>query len=464
MNRGRRLPVLAAAAATLLGLLTLLLSYALARLASGDDPAAATRLGRSLLGGSLVALPLLALAGAALGRRLGRDLEALRRVLQSDDRVAAPFAAPSIVELRQLALAIERIRGELEARIAAVEAQRSTLAVLVDTVSEGLLRVDGGGRIVFANPACRELLELLPSALGQSYTAVLRHTELRALVRRALDGDVLEGAEVAVGDRRLLVSAQPVRVAGEAGVVLALADLTVLRRLEGVRRDFVANVSHELKTPLTSIRGYAETLLGDEPPPGMQRQFLQVIEKNAQRLQQIVDDLLDLSRIESGAWQPELQRVDAAELVHDVWHSCRELAERRGVQFEGPPGPVPVLADASALRQVLTNLFDNAIRYTPAGGLVQVRAQARTRVAGNEGASEVIEFEVRDTGTGIPGDALPRIFERFYRVDPARSRAAGGTGLGLAIVKHLVESMGGEVSARSELGKGTTLLFTLPAA
>ena len=466
--RGRRLPALAATAAALLGSLTLLLGYAVARHAVGsDDPAAAARLGRNLFGWSLLVVPALSLAGAAFGRALGRELGSLRAALRlGRDGVAIPPPPAPIAELREVAAAAERMRGALAGRLAAADAERSTLTVLVDTVSEGLLRIDAGGRIVFANPASLTLLGLLPSALGQAHTAVLRHTELRGLVQRALAGEALAGAEVSVGERRLLVSAQPVRGGQHAGIALALADLTALRRLEGVRRDFVANVSHELKTPLTSIRGYAETLLQDEPPAEVRQQFLQVIQKNAQRLQQIVDDLLDLARIESGGWEPELQRVAATELVYDAWNSCRPFADPRGIRFDGPQHEVHVLADPSALRQVLTNLFDNAIRYTPPGGLVQVRAFAQP--SADDGPPDsgpgVVRFEVRDTGSGIPGDAIPRIFERFYRVDPARSRAEGGTGLGLAIVKHLVESMGGEVSARSELGKGTVLCFTVPVA
>jgi signal transduction histidine kinase len=240
-------------------------------------------------------------------------------------------------------------------------------------------------------------------------------------------------------------------------------------RLEGVRRDFVANVSHELKTPLTSIRGYVETLLSDDLDPAMRRQFLEVIHKNADRLHSIVEDLLDLSRIESGGWRPELADVGTGQIVSDVWDSLADRATQRGIAFEPPEIDATVRADRSALRQILSNLFDNALRYTAPGGRIRVRVFEGSG-SGNGGAPRTatgdgfVTIEVGDNGTGIPTDALPRIFERFYRVDPARSRAEGGTGLGLSIVKHLVESMDGDVSASSELGKGTTIRVRLPSA
>jgi two-component system phosphate regulon sensor histidine kinase PhoR len=235
-----------------------------------------------------------------------------------------------------------------------------------------------------------------------------------------------------------------------------------------VRREYVANVSHELKTPLTSIRGYVETLLHEEPGPGTRRDFLEVVHKNATRLQNIVDDLLDLSRIESGGWRPKLEAVDPAEVAHDAWGSCREPAQQRHVTFTDPAGGLLVSADPDALRQVFANLFDNALRHTPDGGTIAVRVSASPTPPSAPAPARLqgtwIHIEVSDTGTGIPRAALPRIFERFYRVEPSRSRAAGGTGLGLAIVKHLVESMGGAVHADSVLGQGTTIHLFLPAA
>jgi two-component system phosphate regulon sensor histidine kinase PhoR len=232
-----------------------------------------------------------------------------------------------------------------------------------------------------------------------------------------------------------------------------LHDLTEVRRLEAVRRDFVANVSHELKTPLTSISGYAETILTDHPEPEITRRFLETILGNARRMQRLVDDLLDLSRIEAGRWQPEIESVDLAAAAQDVWGTLRDRATQRGVTLTVDPGSPQVPADADALRQILTNLIDNSLRHTPPGGRIICRA----RVDGDG-----VVVAVADTGTGIASDHLPRIFERFYRADQSRSREEGGTGLGLAIVKHLVEAHGGRVWAESERGRGATVSFWLP--
>ena len=247
---------------------------------------------------------------------------------------------------------------------------------------------------------------------------------------------------------------------------VAVADLTALRRLESVRRDFVANASHELKTPLTSIRGYAETLLDDDLPADMRRQFIATISDNADRLQRIVDDLLDLSRLESGRWQPRLTTLEADTVAREAWHDFEERALERGVRFDvAADCDTGVLADRSGLEQIFSNLYDNALRYTGEGGAIEVRIVETTGPASRrQGQPPLTAIEVSDTGAGIPGDVLPRIFERFYRADPARSRAEGGTGLGLSIVKHLAESMGGGVDARSRLGRGTTIRVMLPAA
>jgi signal transduction histidine kinase len=229
-----------------------------------------------------------------------------------------------------------------------------------------------------------------------------------------------------------------------------LSDVTDVRRLETIRRDFVANVSHELKTPLTAIAGYAETLAA-ESSDSQTTGFSRTIVDNARRMQRLVDDLLDLSRIESGGWQPEPRSIAIDAAAREAWRPFAERAESREVQLETDSGSVN--SDPEALRQIFTNLFDNALRHTPRGGRIRVAAQPA------KGATVV---RVGDTGSGIPADHLARIFERFYRVDPGRSRQEGGTGLGLAIVKHLVEAHGGRVEAESELGRGTTILLYFP--
>lgn len=329
---------------------------------------------------------------------------------------------------------------------------------LIDVMTEGVVEVDGAGRVRRANAAARALLGWPDDVEGRLLGTLVRHPELRNLLDCATGCESSEACELTLDGRHLAIAARRASPgAGTPGTLLLIRDLTDMRRLERIRRDFVANVSHELKTPLTSIRGYTETLLQEEIPPETLRQFLETVHRNAQRLQQIIEELLDLSRLEAGRWQPELEPVDVAEAARQAWASHEERALAKGVAFEIVIAePLAAHADAGGLHQILSNLFDNAIRYTPGGGLITV--------SGGRTSGGRIAIEVRDTGVGIPQEALPRIFERFYRVDPARSRAEGGTGLGLSIVKHLVESMGGEVAARSELGRGTSIRLALPAA
>jgi signal transduction histidine kinase len=328
------------------------------------------------------------------------------------------------------------------------------------------MQIDSGSRIMQANPAALRLLGLPGNIIGQSLASLIRQVDLRQLIQRASSGETIFGAEVTLDERRLLLSATPIPHEQEGiapSAVIAIADLTQLRQLEGVRRDFVANVSHELKTPLTSIHGYSETLLADDDLPAeTRRPFLETIHRNAVRLQRIVDDLLDLSRIESGAWHPEIQDVEVSDLIADVWLGCEDIAKKRGVTFATLPSEHIVRADPHGLRQVFSNLFDNALRYTPQDGSITVSVTS-VPLAGRA-RSRLVGIAVRDTGIGIPREALGRIFERFYRVDPARSRVEGGTGLGLSIVKHMVENMHGTVTADSDIGAGTTITVWLPRA
>ena len=464
--------------------------FAVRRMAGGGPDALGEVLGDLRLAHVTIAvlgLILAVLFAVLVGGQLVDQLRRMRRetVVRSRGERAGMTRA-GVAELQSAAGAIELLATELEKRCDALALERDELALLLNSVSEGILQVDSEGRIVHANPAARTLLGLRGSGTGQPVAALVRNPSLRSVIETAAEGARVPACEVTLDDRRLLAAARPLAAVrprdGEssAGAVVAFTDLTEIRRLEGVRRDFVANVSHELKTPLTSIRGYVETLMSDDLPPAMQRQFLEVIQKNAERLHGIVDDLLDLSRLESGNWQPELRRVDAMNVIQDVWNGMQDRAASRNIEFRPGGERVDIMADPGGLRQVLSNLFDNAIRYTPAGGRIIARvtriasgpdpapsappAHDATTMNGAGSTPAWAMLEIQDTGTGIPRDALPRIFERFYRVDPARSRAEGGTGLGLSIVRHLVESMGGDVTAESDLGKGTTLRIRLPAA
>jgi len=317
-----------------------------------------------------------------------------------------------------------------------------------------VIAADARGRIVTANAAAHRLLGYTDGAPLPELPQLFRARAARDVVTALMAGEPVAARELDLEGRTLLASGRPLP---EGGAVLVLHDLTDLRRLETVRRDFVANVSHELKTPLTSISGYAETLLGDKPDAATSERFLEVILGNARRMQRLVDSLLDLSRIESGSWQPRVERVHVGAVARETWAGLAARGAARQVDFTidaDDPAPVDVQADADALRQVLTNLFDNALRYTPAGGRITCRAR-------RDGDGVLVS--VSDTGSGIGSDHLSRIFERFYRADASRSRDEGGTGLGLAIVKHLVEAHGGQVRATSELGRGTTISAWFPA-
>ena len=381
-----------------------------------------------------------------------RSLAGVRRLLA---RLAAGHPPgprvrlPGITELARLTSAANRVRAEVEEQVARVSRERDELAHLMDEVGEGLMALTADARILRINPAARELLglaEVLPFAPVGS---VVRDPVLRDL----LEASVIrpEGRlEARVGDRELEVRT---KMGTEGGSVVLLVDITELRRLEAVRSDFVANASHELKTPLTVIRGAAETVLDKGLPPDLRDRFLRSIEANTVRLQRLVDDLLDLSRYESGAWRPARKPVSVEAVARSAWEEQEAKAVRRGVDFE-VAGAGEAVGDAAAVYQVFRNLFENSLRYVPESrGRISVEIDSR---------GGLLVVAVRDNGAGIPAASLPRIFERFYRVDAARSREEGGTGLGLAIVRHLVSSMGGEVSADSTLGVGTTITFSIP--
>ena len=413
-----------------------------------------------------------ALVAVVIARLVVGPLQRIREAAQRlEETETTPDADSPIAEIQDMVRGIARTAGELRARNAREMRERSELATVVDAVSEGIVQVDAAGRIVRVNRAGRALLRLPGDAVGRTVASMVRNAALRRILARSGSGSGrgAEAGEVVLDDRSLLVTSSPLQ---DGGAVVTFVDLTALRRLEEIRRDFVANASHELKTPLTSIRGYTETLLAGDLPEPDRRQFLDTIARNAERLQRIVDDLLDLSRLESGRWQPELEEVVVADVAASSWQAFGERARRRGVVCEiVSDGDVPALADRRALDQVFTNLYDNALRHTPADGRIRVAVHLRQDQAPSGGSGprrhdslrgSWVVVEVEDTGSGIPRDALPRIFERFYRVDPARSRSEGGTGLGLSIVRHMVESMGGVVTAESELGKGTTIQIWLP--
>ncbi len=333
--------------------------------------------------------------------------------------------------------------------------------VLFNSMLEGLLLLDRNQRIYLANRAFKHLFQLKAELRGKTILEALRVPELDALVQRVEnDGQVFD-YELKLPDLNehwLRVNAAAVfnSAGGRDGTILVFHDLTRLKQLERTREEFVANVSHELRTPLSLIKGYVETLLdGARNNPEVAERFLKIIERNAQRLDLLIQDLLTISALESGRMKLNLHAVDMHQLAEKVLTDLHGKAEARGTTLANQVPALLAQVDANRVDQVLSNLVDNAIKYG--------RTQGHVTVGGRQSDSGMIELSVNDDGPGIPNEALDRVFERFYRVDKARSRDQGGTGLGLSIVKHIIQSHGGEVWAASEVGKGTTFYFTLPA-
>jgi signal transduction histidine kinase len=415
--------------------------------------AAAGRAQRAMLSTSVLVLLFGTLLAFLAGRILASPLQQLAqaaRGIPAGGMVRLPRSG--ILEIDQLSRSLRQMQQELGARFEALQHERAESAALVNAMVEGVIASDSRGRVTTANPSARRLLGYGETDPIPDLPTLFRAKAARDVVDATLAGVAVLDREVELDGLTVLVNSRPLP---NGGAVLVLHDVSQVRRLESVRRDFVANVSHELKTPLTSISGYAETLLSEDPEPDTRRQFLRTIIANAQRMQRLVDDQLDLARIESGRWQPAPEWLEFAGTARDAWAPRAPSATAAGVGFLVQPGPGAerVRADAEAVRQILGNLFDNAVRHTSPGG--SITGWSAVQDGG-------IVIGVSDTGSGIGLEHLPRLFERFYRVDPARSRAAGGTGLGLAIVKHLVEAHGGRVSAESEVGVGTTIRCWFP--
>lgn len=411
---------------------------------------AALLVAAAVLAASLAA----ALALDRLVRRLAQSLAEMRRWLggaAAFGNAARRLKLPRMSDMAQTALAANRLHAGLIARIAAAERARDELERLVGQVGEGLVALDPQARIVQINPAARRLLGLAEVAPHVPVRAVVREPALRDLLEESVTRD--EGQlEVAVGDRDLHART---RRGENGGAVVLLVDVTETRRLDAVRADFVANASHELKTPLTVIRAAAEAIADEGLSDELRVRFVRSLGTNAVRLQRLVDDLLDLSRYESGAWQPERTPVRVERAAWAAWRDLEDEPGQPEVAFD-VRGDGEALGDAAAFDQIFRNLLENALRYVP--------AKSPRIVVDVTASGGALRVTVKDNGAGMPEAALPRIFERFYRVDAARGRAGGGTGLGLAIVRHLVVSMGGEVWAESALGEGTAISFSVPEA
>jgi two-component system phosphate regulon sensor histidine kinase PhoR len=435
----------------------------------------------------LAALAIAVLWARSMARQLRRMVAFARGVSQGPMPDRLPITSHD--ELADLAAALNVMAADLKGTLESLEAESRRSRTIMESMGEGLLVLDARGKVSLVNPAAEEMLVLRASnVLGRMPLEAIRSHELDDLVKAAARSDAGTGAEINLAHpRRRTLAGTAVAMHDSHGVfqgtVLTLRDITQLKRLEEMRMEFVLNVSHELRTPLTAIRGYAETLLsGGLADRENAQKFLEIIHKHSERLGRLLNDLLELSNIELERTALHLRPVPCGEATRHSMALLAPQAEKKGIQLitaieEDVP---PVLADRDRLVQVLVNLIDNAVKYTPQGGKVTVAARRLTAEArGREGGGETglpplnistarpidaVEISVIDTGIGIPAKDLPRLTERFYRVDKARSRELGGTGLGLAIVKHLVAAQNGTLVIESKPAEGTHVRITLPAA
>jgi two-component system, OmpR family, phosphate regulon sensor histidine kinase PhoR len=415
---------------------------------------------RRMIGlGSLIGLGLALVLSNLVAKRMsaavGELTDAARRMTAGDLEVRTRLSGHD--ELSELGHALDLMAESLATTLGELRAERDLQRRILEAMHEGVVVIDRDGRIVLVNPALRSTLLLGADAVGKLLIETVRHADLHNLVDRARrnpDDPPLELELPGLKPRRVLVQAAPL-AGDEQGLLLVFVDVTELRRLESLRRDFVANASHELRTPIAAVRSATETLqTGALSDPTAANRFLDIIERNAQRLQSLVEDMLELSKLESNVFKLKRERVELQRIVPIVLALFRERAEKKGVRLtsELEPALAAVEGDPRALEHVLSNLVDNAVKYCPSGTRIVVRAiedEARVRLV------------VSDNGPGIPAEHLPRVFERFYRVDAGRSRELGGTGLGLSIVKHMVDSMRGKVSVESAVGAGSTFTVSL---
>jgi two-component system phosphate regulon sensor histidine kinase PhoR len=419
---------------------------------------------RTIAGGAILAIGVAVVVGLFVSRRVTRPLRRMedvaRRMAEGD--LAQSVPVPGSDEIAELGVALNRTAVALREKIERLGDEQAKVRTILDGMTEGVVALDDRGRLLLLNPSARVMFGVENGASeGRSFVEVIRQKGLLDLIEEVRASGAPARHELELGppvNRVVAARGAPLGLGpGSGGVLLVLHDVTELRRLERVRSEFVANVSHELRTPLTCIKGYLETLLdGALDDRTHARRFLEIAGTHAERLDRLIDDLLELSNIESGRVTFVPVRLDLGDVVSGV----AAMFERRTAQSHQtleravPPGLV-VHADRDRLVQILVNLVDNAVKFTPEGGRIGIEA--------GPGPDGRVEIRVRDTGIGIPSTDLPRITERFYRVDKDRSREVGGTGLGLAIVKHLVQAHGGELHIDSVLGHGTTVSFTLPA-
>jgi two-component system, OmpR family, phosphate regulon sensor histidine kinase PhoR len=421
--------------------------------------AAISRMQRSLAMGAFLALAIaivVSLSAAQLTSRKLLELTDVARKMAAGD-LTTRTRLSGHDEIVTLGHALDQLADSLSRSLGELRSERDLLTGILSSMNEGVLMVGSDGRIVLTNPALRAMLLVGQDAIGKSVLQVVRNADLNRVLEATAQVDEAEVEVDLAGLRPRRVLVRAVRLHDAPGGVLAVfVDVTELRRLEAVRRDFVANASHELRSPLTTVRAAAETLGTVKNDAKAAARFVELIQRNADRLANLIDDLLELSRIESRELHLQLEPVDLASVVdRTLSHNAHRAQLKRIVFANHVGGSPPVRADRRALEHVLGNLVDNALKYCPEAASVRVSAAAE---------NDSVRVSVSDTGPGIAAEHLPRIFERFYRVDAGRSRELGGTGLGLSIVKHLVEAMDGRMSVESRIGSGSTFSFTLHRA
>jgi len=406
----------------------------------------------------IVAGAIALLVSRSFAERVERLREFSRRVAEGDFRPLPSDGTGDTLEA--LGYSLNQTAARMDRTIRTLTEERNLSSAILGSMVEGVAVVNAAEHLVFANPGFASILGLdVPPVSGSALLEVVRQTELIEAVRRVLAGEPRVEAEIVTGILRqhfFAATVAAVRAGETSGAVIVLHDITALRKLERIRRDFVANVSHEFRTPLTAIQGFAETLLaGAVNDPQNRDRFLGIILEHARRLARLTEDLLKLSQMDAERLELELRPVSVAQLVESCYETARHRAAEKelNLSLDLPERLPDVSGDARRLQEVLQNLLDNAIQYTLPGGKIVLSAEAR---------NEEVIFTVADTGIGIPQADQPRIFERFYRVDVARSREAGGTGLGLAIAKHLIEGHGGRIWVESEVGVGSKFHVSVP--
>ncbi|MBW2333050.1 MAG: HAMP domain-containing protein [Deltaproteobacteria bacterium] len=413
--------------------------------------------------GGLLAVTISLGISFALARRVSRPISQMAQAAKmiSKGDLSRRIREDSRDEIGDLAYSFNRMSEELQRQMGDLAREVSEKEALLSSMIEGVLAIDRDEHVILINQAAQRMLELGPDdALGKFHWEVIRNSEINNLFKEVLKTKEQKEVKLQIGpldERAFMVYAAPIRAWGGniLGVVAVFHDVTEIRRLEKVRMEFVANVSHELRTPLTSIKGFVETLKRgaiDERENAVN--FLDIIERHTDRLNQLITDLLDLSRVETGKKKMDFQPIKVEELINRAVSHFMEISNknRPKIKYNIPSDLPMVLADEEGIETVLKNLLDNAVKYTPKRGEINITSTDK---------DDYIEIAVVDNGIGIPSRDLPRIFERFYCVDKARSRELGGTGLGLSIVKHIIEAHGGTVGVESEVGEGSRFTFTL---